>query len=62
MSETSDSIPKSGFLHLTDLIDLQNREQVFTTPNGDVNEVTEQMTIQQNSNDDGVAFDLRLGS
>jgi len=62
MSEISDSVPKSGFLHLIDLIDLQNREHVFTTPTGDVNEITEQMINQQNSDDDGVAFDLRLGS
>jgi len=62
MSETSDSIPKSGFLHLTDLIDLQNQEHVFTTPKGDEDEVTKQMTTQQKSDDDGVAFDLRLGS
>jgi len=62
MSESADFTSKSGFLHLLDLVELQNKEQVFTTPDGNADEVTEQMVRQQKSDDDGVAFDLRLGS
>ena len=54
-----DNDTKSGFLHLSDLIELQKQEGVFHIAD-DEQDVIEQM-VKQNKNG-GVAFDLRLGS
>ena len=62
MSESTNFSQQSGFLHLADLKQLQINESIFTIPDGKPDDILQQITKQNEGLDDGVAFDLRLGS
>ncbi len=51
----------TGFLNLSDLIEIQKKGKIFKTPDNDDKEITKQMQNQIDK-DNGVAFDLRLGN
>lgn len=51
----------NGFIHLKDLIEIQRSDPIFSTPKNVKDDVEEQMD-EQIENNEGVAFDLRLGS
>lgn len=52
---------ETGFIHLSDLIKLHKNNPIFSVPESEPNDIFEKIE-QQEKDDKGVAFDLRLGS